>query len=540
MISFLTRISSPFILLAIVVFSFFLSLKAGERGFFAFDQSIVFDGSYRILCGQIPYKDFIIPIGPMVFWLQALFFKLFGTSYFSYLAGAASANVLAVICSLAITRMLFPSHKFLSYISGLLTAVWFYPLFGTPWAEQTAFLFSFLGITFVLAAGHYRKIGLLLLSGCFALFSLLSKQNAGLYILPLYFLLLLAFYAPELKLILRGCFMFLVGFMASGLLFFLWLWAKSDLKIFFQYFFQIPSFLGVYRILEEKADFLNIFFGGSCHYSQLHWLPLGIRLIFFTILLLAVFVSVFYFLNYKRIKDSWRPEFLASILCIYAIFFQYLFIHTTMNEAKNGLPFIGLIFAIGLGLLLRLFDNLGMAKIRQLALIIASLLLSFLCLIGIRASFAREVQQFRGAKFPKYLSIDKLRALKWGEPTIVGGVDVKEEDIANLVNYLKAEKKNFFIFPNFTFLYAVLGVPSPQPVLWFHKGLTYHVLYDPGLDRWIVNDLIKNKVEIVVIEEKPAYGTLNDLRQMKAYIDNNFVKTQKFGIFNIYQKAAVR
>jgi len=538
--SFLTRISSPFILLAIVVFSFFLSLKAGERGFFAFDQSIVFDGSYRILCGQVPYKDFIMPIGPMVFWLQAVFFKLFGTNYFSYLAGAASANVLAVICSLIITRLLFPSHKFLSYIAGLLTAIWFYPPFGTPWAEQTAFLFSFLGVTFVLAARHYRKFSLLLLSGCFALLSLLSKQNAGLFILPLYFILLFTCYAPEFKLVLRGCFMLLAGFTASGLLFFLWLWAKSDLKIFFQYFFQIPSLLGAYRLLEEKADLLTIFFGGSCHHNPLHGLPLGIRLIFSFIFLSAVFVSVYYLRNYKKIKDSWRTEFLASVLCIYLIFFQYLFIHTTMNEAKNGIPFTGLIFAIGLGLLLRLSNNRGMAKIRPLALISASLLVSFLCLAGIRVSFAREIQQFRGAKFPKYLSIDKLKALKWGQPTIVGGEDVKEEDMVNLVNYLRAEKKNFFIFPNFTFLYAVLGVPSPQPVLWFHKGLTYHVLYDPELDKWIVGDLIKNKVEIVVIEEKPVCGTLDDLWRMKAYIDNNFIKTQKFGIFNIYQRIAAR
>ena len=38
---------------------------SGMRGFFAMDQSIVFDGGWRVLQGQIPYKDFVIPFGPI-------------------------------------------------------------------------------------------------------------------------------------------------------------------------------------------------------------------------------------------------------------------------------------------------------------------------------------------------------------------------------------------------------------------------------------------------------------------------------------------
>jgi hypothetical protein len=71
----------------------------------------------------------------------------------------------------------------------------------------------------------------------------------------------------------------------------------------------------------------------------------------------------------------------------------------------------------------------------------------------------------------------------------------------------------FFIFPDFTIFYALLDVPPPQPVLWFHKGLTYHDSYDEDLDKWIVSDLNKNNVEIVIVEEKSFIDTserLND------------------------------
>ena len=80
---------------AVLIYSFVFCFEAGRPGFFALDQSIVFDGAYRILSGQVPYKDFLIPIGPGVFCLQAIFFKLFGVNFTAYLLGAAIPNLLA-------------------------------------------------------------------------------------------------------------------------------------------------------------------------------------------------------------------------------------------------------------------------------------------------------------------------------------------------------------------------------------------------------------------------------------------------------------
>lgn len=552
------KISHTFIFVAIPIFSFFLTFKAGERGFFAFDQSIVFDGGYRILSGQIPYKDFIIPVGPMAFWLQAIFFKVLGVNYFSYIFTAAFINVLSTISSVIIIRLLFPSYRLLSYIAGLLTAIWFYPPFGTPWLEQTAFFFSLLAITILLftqlSQKNYSIINslLLLLSGCFACLSILSKQNAGLYILPLYFLLLIAVCFPDLRLISYSCAMFFAGFIASLLVFVLWLWIRSDLKIFFQHVIYIPSLLGVYRFIEEKTDLLRIFLGGPCHYTHLHLLPAGIRFILLFAFAVAIFVVILYIRSYKKIGYSWRRQLLACILCIYIILFQYLFIHTTMNQAENGIPFIGIIFAICIALLLHLY-NAGLFGIKSIysksrfinKLILvtaASFLFFYVSMLGIKISLSRKVTEFTNSKFPKNFAVDKLKALKWGRPTRAGETDVKEEDIVNLFEYLKAENSNFFVFPNFTLFYGLLNVPSPQPLLWFHKGLTYHVLYNPSLDKWVVDDLKKNMVKIIILEDKPAYNyyLLNDFPQMKSYINDNFVKTKQLGIFNIYEKTNPR
>ena len=45
------------------------------------DYSIIWDGAYRLTQGLSPYTDFGIPVGPVSFYLPALFFYLFGASW---------------------------------------------------------------------------------------------------------------------------------------------------------------------------------------------------------------------------------------------------------------------------------------------------------------------------------------------------------------------------------------------------------------------------------------------------------------------------
>ncbi|MFA5357048.1 MAG: hypothetical protein WC301_06605 [Candidatus Omnitrophota bacterium] len=546
------KILPAVIFLFVSIFAFLSALKAGERGFFAFDQSIVFDGGYRILSGQVPYKDFVIPLGPAAFWIQAAFFRLFGVSYSSYIFTSAVINTLAAICGMLIIRMLFPYHRLLSYACGFITAAWFLPPFGTLWVDQVSFFLSFLAIAALLFSCFYRAGSRaissfsLAISGFLALFSILAKQNAGLYILPLYFILLLAARLPGLKTVLYNWFIFSCGFISGLLLFIVWLWVRSDVNIFLQYAVYIPSLLGVDRILQAKEELFGIFSGVGSKYAQLYYLPASIIFI----LASSFIISVFTFIASIRGKGERglqdKKGLLASILCLYVIIFQYVFIHTTMNEAENSIPFIGIILAIAIALLTRLYEPLRL-KVKFaypgiMPVTVISLLTVYLSIAGINVSLSRKVHGFSGAGFGESFTLDRLRGLRWALPTMAGEAAVKESDITDLFNYLKAKNSNFFIFPNFTFFYGLLDAPSPQPLLWFHKGLTYHVIYDAALDKWIVDSLGKNEVRAIIIEDKPDYNhyMLNDFPALKAYITDNFVKTKELGIFNIYEKTDPR
>jgi len=542
------------VIAGLAALAFVLTLKAGMRGFYAFDQSIVFDGSYRVLSGQIPYKDFVMPFGPMVFWLHALFFRLLGVTYFAYVFGSATINVLATLAAIALSRILLRPGRVLSYAAGVLTAVWFYPPFGTPWVDQTAFFFSMLGIAVLAAAilaGPGRSLfreTLLAASGLLAFVVFISKQNAGAFMLPVYPLLILTAYLPDYRTALRRLATFLIALGASAAGFALWLAVASNSSTFIRYVIQLASDLGERRLGIFWRNWLGIrkpFFAGRG--------PLSVRVIILGSLLVALVVLVTACWRLGRNRAVSRRLVLASLVCIYLTLFQHVFINTTLNQPENGFAFLGVILAIAAGLLLELpqphsLDIRSLArgsKLRPVLVSAVGVAVAAAVLAGsasgVRVSMSRVVMDV--LRYPAFIEPFEeagLRGLRWGEPTRMGGLSIEGKDVADLLTYLRQRRENFFIFPDFTIMYGLAGVPSPQPLLWFHEGVTYPKgAYDAVLDRRIVDALRRNNVRIVAIEQVAWFNTgkrLDAFPEMRSYIYGNFVRIGQIGTFAVYGK----
>ena len=160
---------------------------------------------------------------------------------------------------------------------------------------------------------------------------------------------------------------------------------------------------------------------------------------------------------------------------------------------------------------------------------------------GIRTAWTRSVHDiFRGAEFVDVTSIEGLERLKWGNPTEIYNVDFTSDDLTKVVNRLKSENRPFFVFPEYTILYGLLGVPSPQPLLWFHGGLTFPYEYDEPLDQWIVDSLVRADVELIVLQETCFFGaklcSITDFPLLKEFIRQNFALDEQCGGFKILRK----
>lgn len=534
--------------LGLGLLGFGLTYTSGSRGFFAFDQSIVFDGSYRIVSGQIPYKDFLMPFGPVTFLLHALFFKLFGITYHAYLVGSATIALVASVLSVCIL-ILLKANPVAVLAGGIVTSVWFYPPFGTPWVDQTALFFSMLAIWLSLLALHRssRPLTYAFLCGLAWLASFLSKQNIGAFIFLLFPLL---FLGTEGRHGLKKAVFFVFGICFGCAVFLVWLFLFSDPAAFLDWFFILPSRLGTERL----SSLLRIGFGLIKPYFD------GRGSLVMNIMAMVCFLVGILGLRSLGRRAIANPDIKKNALCCsilstYIPVFQHIFINTTLNQADNGFGLSGLCFGNALTLLMgwrRIskhdqVEGLSDKPLKIIPMGSAKALIGGVVVIvglstasGVKVSMERRVHDiFQGASFANEIEIDRLKPLRWAKPTAMGGYEITEESIVALTRYLNHMRSRFFIFPDFTIFYGLLGVPSPQPLLWFHQGVTFSGEDNRWLDRKVRRALEQSQVEIVVLEQVSWFNTgkrLDKFPETKAYIFTNFTPVERIGTFLVYRK----
>ncbi|MEZ4219227.1 MAG: hypothetical protein R3E88_22375 [Myxococcota bacterium] len=154
----------------------------GTRGFMPLDQSIVFDGGWRVASGQVPFRDFGTPSGLVPIAMQALAFRAFGVSWGCYVAHASAVNAVYGALAFALLR-LYGAPRWLAAVCGAGSTWLLYPPIGTPYAEQHAFAFALAacvaGALSARAAGPRAERGAALAAGALAWLAVASKLNVA-------------------------------------------------------------------------------------------------------------------------------------------------------------------------------------------------------------------------------------------------------------------------------------------------------------------------------------------------------------------------
>ena len=118
-----------------------VNLYFGARGFMPLDQSVVFDGAWRMLNGQVPFRDFAVPNGIVPSMMQVPFFRALGVTWFAYCLHASAINGLFCVIAYGLLRLLQSTVLEAAFFSAL-SAFFFYPPTGTPFMDQHAFFFT--------------------------------------------------------------------------------------------------------------------------------------------------------------------------------------------------------------------------------------------------------------------------------------------------------------------------------------------------------------------------------------------------------------
>ena len=531
----------------VVLFALALNWHVGHRGLFLFDQSMVFDGGWRVLQGQVPYRDFYMPFGPVTFWLQGAVFWLCGATFSSMVLSATLANGIATACAMRLSQLLFPGLWWTEFIAGVATAIWFQPPFGTLWMEQCAFLLGLLSILAVLqggrATGRWRTV-LFGIGGTALLGALLSKQNAGGLLGFVLAGLILVDALPHWRAVIRNIMSWTAGILVAATAFVAWLLLFSDPVAFRKYFFEIALALG-----RERVDgVVNIARTLSFHSAPYDAYLVSLFVFFVGSGLLGLTLWKL------RFEQAWvRSVRTSAYLAVGLTFCQNLFAFLTENEPANCYPYAGVCLAlVGAAAFtavgrLRFTVEVGGEKPAPIRLpkwsvvAITSLLALATSAMAMRDAWRRVVQQFdRDTTFTEKLRLSNA-SLFWGQPTWVagpGGPRLRKEDFEAVYRHLKARGKRFFVFGDSTILYGLTGQNSPQPLLYFLEGQTFRESDIAWLDPLIVRSLARNHVELLVIETASymdIHATCRRFSHLAQWMKTGFTPTATYGNYEIWE-----
>lgn len=315
------KILNAFEVLIIVAFASFPLLLSFP---FRVNIFLSWEGAYRLTEGQLPFRDFGIPLGGMYWVVPAIFFKIFGAQLITLVKAQVFINIVSglvfrhILISLSVTPVVRTASVLLYTITFSFFNFW-------PWYNHTAIVYGLIAIAFVLqfifSENKRTKWLWVSLSFLFTFFSFFTKQDAGglIFLICMFLLLYNSWYEKQWL----GIGVYLTGtalVTVIAVLFF----SQYNFSYWFNYG-QAPHNSRV-----SGADIINELF------SESQW----IKFYFFLILLLAFaqVKNVNAFFSNK--KETVFLLLTLGILCV-AVIFQI----TSYTPANSNIFFHSFAFA---------------------------------------------------------------------------------------------------------------------------------------------------------------------------------------------------
>ena len=192
MISKLLLQKKKIFILFLFLFSIIINQYYGNLGLFPMDSAHFFDSGYRVLNGDVPFMNYWLTKGPLLDYMQAVFFYIFGINWQAYVMHASLMNALITLSTFFVLKNFNLKDEYCFFYS-LFFSILAYPSSGTPFIDHHSAFFSLLGIySFLLGIKSKRNIFWILMPIFFG-FAFLSKQVPAAYIILIVSLVLLLY-----------------------------------------------------------------------------------------------------------------------------------------------------------------------------------------------------------------------------------------------------------------------------------------------------------------------------------------------------------
>ena len=435
------------VILILFLFSLLINQYYGNKGVFPVDSFSHFDTGFRILLGEHPFKDYWTVSGPLIDYLQAIFFYLFGVSWQTYVLHASLINSLVSIATFLILINL-KLNIYRSFFYALAFSVLAYPISGTPFVDQHSTFFSLLGIySLILGIKKEERIYWILLP-IFFTFAFFSKQ------------------VPSAYIILSSTFVLILYTIIKRKFF----WIKYSLISFVLIIISLITFgkiqsINLYSFLEQYIYYPQTI--GSKRFSNFNFTFSGVvgHFKFIYIALLPLF-----FVNLKKIftdKNYLKNDYFYYFLILFLFTFS-LILHQLFTRNQTYIFFlIPILFAFS-------DININFLKLKKIKII--SIILILICLFAtskyhIRFNENRKFHELNYVDFKLSLRADKidkkLSGLQWITPEYKNETKKEINLILEAKSHLDNDKKVKMLMSNYSFFSVILDEKIFSPGRWY-------------------------------------------------------------------------
>ena len=491
---------NKFYLIILVIFSLSINQYIANRGAFPIDSFLIYDSAYNIINGNHPFKDYWLITGPLLDYIQALFFLIFGINWTSYVLHASLINVaLATFSFYFFLNIGLKNYYAFMYSLGISALA--YPSIGTPFIDHHAVIFCIMAC-YSISLGILSKRNIFwILAPIFIIFSFFSKQIPSSYFIVLSTFIILIYFYFFKKIIKNVLINLFIGiFLSLSLIISVFLINEIPIKNFLTQYILYPFSLGNNRINSLDINFNNLV-------SQF-------KFIYF-ILIPLVISSVFL----GKIKEKnlvQKKELLVSILFLGTV---AVFIYCQLLTKNQVLIFFLIPIAAA-------YSHIYTKKYFSKKYLIYFILLIFIFTTAkyhLRFNQDRKFIELASADFSlagDANKIDKsLSGLKWITPHYLRNPSIEINLLSETKNILLNVKEEKIIITDYQFFSSLLNNKFASPNKWYddlsipRKESKYYDVHK----NFFLSKIIKNEIKYLYFVGKNK----NEMYFFKEFINEN-------------------
>ncbi len=524
------RVQHVVLVSAIAVVAAAFTIWTGSVGIMPLDQSIIFDGGWRVLSGQVPWVDFQTPSGVVPILLQAAWFKVMDVTWTSYVLHAAISNALYAIFVYALLHNVF-HWNILAFYFAVLSAFFMYPPIGTPYMDQHAMIFTFCAL------------GLLLWG---ALADAPVSRAVAWFLMP--FAAVLAFHSKQIP---SGPAILFIVATATYLLY-----RRPD---YYRHAF-VAALAGSALVLTALLVTIYLTSGFERYYLWTFEMPLAQasdrtgtwtkRLIIVWSLSVASALPILVGLHIALRMGTNGARGLV-VVPVAAVTIGLLMLSASLAAITMNAPIIGLAYyPAEVAFCYYLLSKKRSAKFPESTQNLYSFRALLLTLSALASLYSvlpvskRLMNEFHDTDLSKSVPAEtihpRLTGLQWITPRWLDehGNERAPENYRALIRAVSKRPGNFMLVGDASVLYGVLGKPSVLPSLWFHEGLSIPFMSSPAraeFEAALARSLARNDVRYVILDGDRTWmdSKWQDFAVLRSCLDPKNSEIQAFGRFRI-------